>query len=190
MRDRVSGDEYQIRAKYLIGADGGNSAVAENIKLPMQGTMGVAGSMNIIVEADLSKYVAHRPSVLYWVLQPGSNVGGIGMGLVRMVRPWHEWLILWGYDISKPAPEVTEEFARNITHSLIGDNTVPVKVKSISTWTVNHMYAERYSSGRAFCMGDAVHRHPPSNGLGSTLNTSAASDVPDASARRLNVAGL
>src|SRR3712207_6748323 len=30
--------------------------------------------------------------------------------------------------------------------------------------------AERYSTGRVFCAGDAVHRHPPSNGLGS--NTS------------------
>jgi hypothetical protein len=32
--------------------------------------MGVGGSMNIIFKADLSKYVAHRPSVLYWVVQP------------------------------------------------------------------------------------------------------------------------
>jgi 2,4-dichlorophenol 6-monooxygenase len=32
------------------------------------------------------------------------------------------------------------------------------------------MYAEKTSKGRVFCMGDAIHRHPPSNGLGS--NTS------------------
>jgi 2,4-dichlorophenol 6-monooxygenase len=32
------------------------------------------------------------------------------------------------------------------------------------------MYATRYRADRVFCMGDAVHRHPPSNGLGS--NTS------------------
>ena len=32
------------------------------------------------------------------------------------------------------------------------------------------MVARRYSKGRVFCMGDAVHRHPPTNGLGS--NTS------------------
>jgi 2,4-dichlorophenol 6-monooxygenase len=170
VRDRVSGEEYDIRAKYLIGADGGNSAVAENIKLPMQGKMGVGGSINIIVEADLTKYVAHRPSVLYWVLQPGSNVGGIGMGVVRMVRPWNEWLIIWGYDINQPAPEVTEEFAKGVVYSLIGEETVPVKIKSVSTWTVNHMHAEKYATDRVFCMGDAVHRHPPSNGLGS--NTS------------------
>ena len=37
-------------------------------------------------------------------------------------------------------------------------------------WSVNHMYAEKTSKGRVFCMGDAIHRHPPSNGLGS--NTS------------------
>lgn len=170
VRDRVSGDEFEIRAKYLIGADGGNSLVAENIKLPVKGKMGVGGSINIIIEADLSKYVAHRPSVLYWVLQPGSNVGGIGMGVVRMVRPWNEWLIIWGYDINEPAPKVTEAFAKNVVYSLIGEKTVDVKVKSVSTWTVNHMHAEKYSKGRVFCMGDAVHRHPPSNGLGS--NTS------------------
>jgi 2,4-dichlorophenol 6-monooxygenase len=32
------------------------------------------------------------------------------------------------------------------------------------------MHATRYRSGRVFCVGDAVHRHPPNNGLGS--NTS------------------
>ena len=144
--------------------------MAEDLGLPMNGKMGVAGSINIIIEADLTKYVAHRPSVLYWVLQPGSNVGGIGMGVVRMVRTWNEWLIIWGYDINQPAPVVTEEFAKGVVYSLIGENTVPVKIKSVSTWTVNHMHALEYSRGRVFCMGDACHRHPPSNGLGS--NTS------------------
>jgi 2,4-dichlorophenol 6-monooxygenase len=170
VKDRVSGETYAIRARYLIGADGGNSRVAADIELPMQGRMGIAGSINIIINADLTKYVAHRPSVLYWVLQPGSSVGGIGMGLVRMVRTWNEWLLIWGYDINQPPPEMTEERCREIAWNLIGDRTIPVKVKSWSTWTVNHMHATHYQKGRVFCMGDAVHRHPPSNGLGS--NTS------------------
>lgn len=170
VRDRVTGEEYEIRSKYLIGADGGNSQVAKDAGLRMNGKMGVAGSMNIIFKGDLSRYVAHRPSVLYWVMQPGSNVGGIGMGLVRMVRPWDEWLIVWGYDINQPAPEVDDAFAKNVAYSLIGDDTIPLEIKSVSTWTVNHMHALDYSKGRVFCMGDATHRHPPSNGLGS--NTS------------------
>ncbi|MEO0946493.1 MAG: FAD-dependent monooxygenase, partial [Pseudomonadota bacterium] len=32
--DRLSGREFQVRSKYLVGADGGNSLVAEHIEAP------------------------------------------------------------------------------------------------------------------------------------------------------------
>ncbi len=170
VRDRLSGHTYPIRAKYVIGADGGRSQVAKDVDLPFEGQMDVAGSMNIVFHADLTRFVEHRPSVLYWVLQPGSNIGGIGMGLVRMVRPWDEWLIVWGYDIAQAPPEIDDAMATKIVHDLVGDDTVPVTIRSTSLWGNNKMYATRYRAGRVFCSGDAVHRHPPSNGLGS--NTS------------------
>jgi 2,4-dichlorophenol 6-monooxygenase len=170
VKDRLSSEIYQIRAKYLIGADGGRSRVAEVVGLPMEGQMGRAGSMNIVAHVDLSKYVAHRPSVLYWVLQPGAQIGGIGAGVVRMVRPWNEWLFIWGYDISQGERQLSDDEAISIVRNLVGDETLEVTIRSTSTWTVNEMYAGSYSAGRVFCMGDAVHRHPPSNGLGS--NTS------------------
>ncbi|UNK38262.1 FAD-dependent monooxygenase [Shinella sp. H4-D48] len=169
-RDRLTGKDFTVRSKYLVGADGGNSLVAQHLGLPFEGKMGVAGSMNILFKADLARYVAHRPSVLYWVLQPGSNVGGIGMGLVRMIRPWNEWLINWGYDISQGVPDVDNAFAEGVARDLIGDPDIDIEITSVSTWTVNNCYATRTQKGRVFCMGDAIHRHPPSNGLGS--NTS------------------
>lgn len=170
LKDRLSGRKFQVRSKYLVGADGGNSLVAEHIETPIEGKMGVGGSMNILFKADLSKYVAHRPSVLYWVMQPGADVGGIGMGLVRMIRPWDEWLIVWGYDINEPAPEVDNAFATEVARQLVGDPDLEIELVSANTWTVNDAYATRMSKGRIFIMGDAAHRHPPSNGLGS--NTS------------------
>ena len=168
--DRLSGKSFTVRSQYLVGADGGNSRVAEHAGLPFEGSMGVAGSINILFKADLSRFVAHRPSVLYWVLQPGSNVGGIGMGLVRMIRRWNEWLVVWGYDINQPAPKVDEAFALKVVRDLVGDPDLAIQLQSVSTWTVNNKYATRMSHGRVFCVGDATHRHPPSNGLGS--NTS------------------
>jgi 2,4-dichlorophenol 6-monooxygenase len=172
--DRVTGQEYTIRAKYLIGADGARSKVAADIGLPFEGAMDIAGSMNITFKADIGEYVEHRPSVLYWVVQPGSNVGGIGAGLVRMVRPWNEWLIVWGYDIAEEPPVVDEAAAVQIVRNLLGMPDLEVEITGTSLWGNNEMYATRLRSGRVFCAGDAIHRHPPSNGLGSNTSVQDA----------------
>jgi 2,4-dichlorophenol 6-monooxygenase len=168
--DRVTGTEYTIRAKYFIGADGARSKVAADINLPYEGQMDIAGSMNITFKADIAELVGHRPSVLYWVVQPGSNIGGIGAGLVRMIRPWNEWLIVWGFDIDGEPPTVTNESATEIVRNLIGIPDLDVEITGTSLWGNNEQYATRLQSGRVFCAGDAIHKHPPSNGLGS--NTS------------------
>ena len=39
MRDRLGGATYEIRAKYLIGADGGRSKIAQDLGLPFEGQM-------------------------------------------------------------------------------------------------------------------------------------------------------
>jgi 2,4-dichlorophenol 6-monooxygenase len=168
--DRVSGVQYTVRAKYMIGADGARSIIADELELPFEGQMDIAGSMNITFKADIEQLVGHRPSVLYWVVQPGSNVGGIGAGLVRMVRPWNEWLIVWGYDINEPAPVVDNAAATQIVRNLLGIPDLEVEITGTSLWGNNEYFATHLQKGRVFCAGDAIHRHPPSNGLGS--NTS------------------
>ena len=51
----------------------------------------------------------------------------------------------------------------------IGDDSIPAEIINTSKWAINEIVAEKYSSdsGRIHCLGDAVHRHPPFNGLGS-----------------------
>jgi 2,4-dichlorophenol 6-monooxygenase len=170
VRDRVTGAEYDIRSKYLIGADGGNSLVAEQIGLPLAGQMGLGGSINVVFEADLTHLVEHRPGDMYWFVQPGVGHGGNGVGVLRMVRPWTRWIGVWGYDVQAGTPSLTEADGIRIAHQLIGDDSVPVRIDSMSTWAVNDVYAEDNMAGRVMCVGDAVHRHSPMNGLGS--NTS------------------
>lgn len=170
VRNRLTGHEYTIRAKYLIGADGARSQIAEDINTPFEGAMDIGGSMNIQFTADLSHLVAHRPSILYWVFPPGSNIGGLGAGLVRCVRPWNEWLCVWGYDITKEPPTLDEEEAKRIVRKLVGIPDLEMEITGFSLWGNNEQWATHMQNGRVFIAGDAAHRHPPSHGLGS--NTS------------------
>ena len=170
LEDRLTGRQYQVRAKYLIGADGGRSKIVEQLGFSLEGHMARAATAYVLFEADLSRYVAHRPSVIHFAVSPAANYGEIGLGLIRAVRPWHTWITGWGFDMSAGEPDFSEEALRTKIRTLIGDPELEIKIKGTSTWYVNQSYATEYSSGRVLCGGDAVHRHPPSNGLGS--NTS------------------
>jgi 2,4-dichlorophenol 6-monooxygenase len=39
------------------------------------------------------------------------------------------------------------------------------------------MYADKLSVNRVFCVGDAIHRHPPNNGLGSNVSVQDAYNI-------------
>ncbi|OBZ97540.1 2,4-dichlorophenol 6-monooxygenase (plasmid) [Pararhizobium polonicum] len=170
LRNHISGQDYEQRVRFLVGADGARSQVAADIGLPFEGVLARAGTLYVQFKADLSKYVAHRPSILHWIVNPEAGFGEIGMGLLRAVKPWTEWIAGWGFDMSKGDPDTSRENALEKIRSLVGDPGLECEILSISPWYVNQQYALEYSRGRVFCGGDAVHRHPPSSGLG--LNTS------------------
>jgi 2,4-dichlorophenol 6-monooxygenase len=169
VRDRASGEERSIRARYAIGADGGRSRVAEQLGFPMEGESGLGASVNAWLEVDLTRYTAHRPGTLYWMAQPG-NAYWVGSGTWICVKPWTEWVLLFMYDPAEGDPDLSEAAVVARAHATIGDPEIDVRVKSVATWQINHVVATEYQRGRVFLVGDAAHRHPPANGLGT--NTS------------------
>ncbi len=169
LRDVLSGRTYEVRARYLVGADGARSQVAEQIELPFEGHLARAGTIYTRFHADLSQYVAHRPSILHWFFNPSTGFGEIGLGLLRAIEPWDEWIAGWGFDIAGGEPDRDPDLLTKQIRSLIGDDRVEITIHGSSLWYVNQQYATTLSRGRVFCGGDATHRHPPSSGLG--LNT-------------------
>ncbi|MEX3898330.1 FAD-dependent oxidoreductase [Paraburkholderia sp. BR10954] len=166
IRDLVAGKDVQVRAKYMIGADGGRSRVVEQLGIPLVGQHGLGNVFNVLVDVDLSDYVNHRRGIFYQVIQPDSSSWG-PVGVFRMVRPWDQWIAIFIVPSAVDAPTpTTEDFEKRI-RELVGDPDLPMKIVSSSMWTINDVVAEYYSVGRVLCMGDAVHRHPPANGLGS-----------------------
>jgi len=167
LRDRLTGRDHRMRAQYLIGADGARSTIVDELGLDVQGHLARAGTLYTLFQADLSRYVAHRPSVLHWLMTPTADVGEIGMGLLRAVRPWHTWIAGWGFDVAAGEPDMTDETVTARIRTLVGDPDLHIDIRAKSTWYVNQACATTFSKGRVFCGGDAVHRHPPSSGLGS-----------------------
>jgi 2,4-dichlorophenol 6-monooxygenase len=135
--------------------------------LVLEGQFARAATAYVLFEADLSRHVAHRPSILYWIVTSNAAFGEIGMGLLRAIEPWRRWIAGWGFDMAKGEPDFSPEEVLRKVRLLVGDPDLQIEIDSTSVWYVHQAHAPVYSKGRVFCGGDAVHRHPPSSGLGS-----------------------
>ncbi len=167
LRDVRTGVERQVRARYLVGADGARSKVLDDAGLQVEGQLARAATAYVLFNADLRRYVEHRPSILYWVVTSNAAFGEIGMGLLRAIEPWTKWIAGWGFDMAKGEPDFSKEAILEKVRLLVGDPQLDIDIESTSVWYVNQAHAPVYSKGRVLCGGDAVHRHPPSSGLGS-----------------------
>ena len=176
VHDTVSNHTYKIQSRYLFGADGARSQVIRTLGIPLIKKPGQGLAINVLLKADLSHLVANRTGNLHWVFQPEREHPAWGWAcIVRMVRPWDEWMFIFlpppGTDIStleSQLPSSKEGYLPRVKE-FIGDDSVEVNIINVSHWKINETVAEYYTApeGDVFCLGDAVHRHPPFNGLGS-----------------------
>lgn len=171
--DRDANEQRTIRADYMIGADGARSGVAVSAGIGMEGETGLGQAVNAWLEVDLAAYCEHRPSVLYWMVRPGNDYW-VGSGTWICVKPWSEWVLLFMYDPANGEPDTSDEAIIAKARTTIGDPDIPIRVKSVGKWQINHVLAERYRVGRVMIAGDAAHRHPPANGLGSNTSVQDA----------------
>ena len=173
VRDRSGGREYEITSRYLIGADGARSAVLDSLGIPVDGKQ-LNSAFNVHIRAELSKYFEHRPGSLNWILNPDAPDWS-AVGNFRMVRPWHEFVVSM-HPLSKdgkPFEPQNKDLLKRL-HQMIGDETVPIEILSSYRWSINDQVARSWQKGRVLCIGDATHRHPPINGLGSNTCISDA----------------
>ncbi|KIX09723.1 uncharacterized protein Z518_00804 [Rhinocladiella mackenziei CBS 650.93] len=168
VRDGLTEAEYFIRSDYLFGCDGARSQVLRELEIPLVKKPGQGLALNVLVKVDLSDYVEARKGNLHWVFQPEKEYPDFAWsGLIRMVKPWHEWMFILFPKPGTEWKEPTHEQYVQRCKEIVGRDDLPLEILDISKWYINEIVAEYYSKGNIFCLGDAVHRHPPFNGLGS-----------------------
>lgn len=163
---RDGSPEFKVRARYAIGCDGSRTVVGTDGGFEFEGVSGLRDAVTVWIDADLSRYTAHRSGALFITLTPGSRDT---MGVWTCVKPWTEWstILLRG---EGDHHDLDEKTIRESIRASIGDDSVEFSIRKVSSWQFNHVVASTYQRGRLFIAGDAAHRHPPANGLGS--NTS------------------
>ncbi len=91
VRNRNTSETYNITSQYLVGADGARSQVLEDLGIPVDG-QSLSDAFGVHIRADLSKYFSHRQGSMVWILNPDAPDWS-SHGSIRMVRPWHEFLV-------------------------------------------------------------------------------------------------
>lgn len=192
IKDTIFNKTYTIKTKYLLGADGAKSLIAQQLGLPMAVRPSQGIALNVLIEADLTDIMKNRIGNLHYVIRPDVEQPDFAWwSIMRMVKAWHEWVVIMIYKPTCPVDFTpSPEQVKTQVSEVIGDPSIPVKVKRVDKWVINETVAEVYSRGNMyvyfllgyvlfltayrFCLGDAVHRHPPMNGLGANTCTQDA----------------
>ncbi|MEV4145487.1 FAD-dependent oxidoreductase [Amycolatopsis sp. NPDC049691] len=158
----VLGDDgpERITARYLVGADGGSSAVRKHLGLGFLGETREGDRMLIVdaVTAGLSRARWH-----VWPGVRGRFVGACPLPHTDLFQ----WMIRLSPDEEPPDGE--EAITRRIRAHTRNRRTAVRDIRWRSVFRPNIRLAEAYRRGRVFLAGDAAHVHTPAGAQG--LNT-------------------
>lgn len=147
----AGGDEYQVRAAYLVGADGHRSPVRSALGIDRVGKGFLGTSSSVLFRAPLEPYT--ESGYFQFVIDQDDLRG--------MITTYGDgrWVLFYG-----DREVAGEEALRALIFQAIGRSDVDVELITSGRWEMTAGVAERFADGRVFLAGDAAHTLPPSRG--------------------------
>ncbi|MBY6364625.1 FAD-dependent monooxygenase [Rhodococcus corynebacterioides] len=153
------GADSAVHARYLVGADGGSSAVRRSQDIMFEGTTDEADRM-IIADVDTRGLSRRR-----WHIWPA--LGGRFTGACPLPNSEaFQWMIRLR---ESDEPSLDHDRVVSLIRERVGRSVSLGDIHWTSLFRPNIRLAQRYRQGRVFLVGDAAHVHPPAGAQG--LNT-------------------
>jgi 2-polyprenyl-6-methoxyphenol hydroxylase-like FAD-dependent oxidoreductase len=164
-----SAPEYDVRARYLVGADGPRSTVRRALGIESQ-LLGTEGrQLTYLFAADLDAVVPDPPFALHWVTNPGAEALFVASGR-------HRWGYGWEPGEHDPSTPTSGQVVQRIRASA-GLPDLDVELQGAFAWTFGAEIAARFRSGPVFLVGDAATRTTPRRATGMNTGMAAAHNL-------------
>ncbi len=168
--NRATGDTFTVTADYLVGADGGKT-IGQLIGASMVGAHDLLDIVTAHLKADFSQWWEDDVLIAHFI-NPEAGSYPSGGNMVQMGPTWgkhsEEWAFHFAF-LPTDDSNLDEQAILAKIRELLGVGDIPIEILRVSHWSVQGSVADKYSQGRVFLVGDSVHRHPPTTGLG--MNT-------------------
>jgi 2-polyprenyl-6-methoxyphenol hydroxylase-like FAD-dependent oxidoreductase len=178
IRPRDGGDDWTVRARYAIAADGAHSPSRERLGIPMLGHGSFSDSITIYFRADVRPLLGDRNLSVIYVFNPRLvgffrfSIDGQAGFLVVNATVDEE-----GNRSTAIGEDMSEDTCVGYVRTALGAPDLPIQIENVQRWSATADWAERFSDGRILLAGDSVHVMPPTGGFGGNTGVQDAYDL-------------
>ncbi len=169
IRDLQSGQRSNVRAKYLVGADGGRSRIRSALGIDYTGRGAMRRNVSFLFHSpEFSQHATVGRFNLCFMFKPGAfgvftNINGGDL--------WNYQHYLLDPDEDPANLDPHDEIRKAMGHDF------PFEIRQVMHWAHHQSVVDRFRDRRVFLAGDSAHLFCPTGGVGMNTGIGDAFDL-------------
>jgi 2-polyprenyl-6-methoxyphenol hydroxylase-like FAD-dependent oxidoreductase len=164
VHDLQADRSYDIACTYLVGCDGGNSRVRENIEIPLSGEARIMPRFMTHFRSDARELLQRWGIAWHYQSVEGTLVAQNDKNI---------WTLLTRF----PADQSPETVDPSSLLTRFAGEAFEHQILVSNRWSPHMLVADRYGRNRVLLAGDAAHQYIPTGGYGMNTGIGDAFDL-------------